>query len=63
MWVAAYGPKALKLTGEVGDGFILQLADPDIAEWMIKAVRAAAADRPGATRRRSSSASPPRLRR
>ena len=29
-------------TGEVGDGFILQLADPDIAEWMIKAVRAAA---------------------
>jgi len=43
VWVAAYGPKALKLTGEVGDGFILQLADPDIAEWMIKAVRAAAA--------------------
>ena len=24
----AYGPKALALTGEVGDGFILQLADP-----------------------------------
>ncbi|WP_250445258.1 TIGR03842 family LLM class F420-dependent oxidoreductase [Actinotalea sp. C106] len=39
MWVAAYGPLALKLTGEVGDGFILQLADPDIAAWMIKAVR------------------------
>ena len=29
MWVAGYGPKALALTGEVGDGFILQLADPD----------------------------------
>lgn len=42
MWVAAYGPKALALTGEVGDGYILQLADPDIAEWMIKAVRGAA---------------------
>ncbi|GHG43908.1 putative luciferase-like protein [Flavimobilis marinus] len=42
MWVAAYGPLALKLTGEVGDGFILQLADPDIAAWMIGAVRDAA---------------------
>ncbi|MEV6599625.1 TIGR03842 family LLM class F420-dependent oxidoreductase [Actinoplanes sp. NPDC051346] len=42
VWVAAYGPKALALTGEVGDGFILQLADPDIAAWMIKAVRSAA---------------------
>ena len=42
VWVAAYGPMALKLTGEVGDGFILQLADPDIAEWMIAAVRDAA---------------------
>jgi probable F420-dependent oxidoreductase len=39
MWVAAYGPLALKLTGEVGDGFILQLADPDIAAWMIRTVR------------------------
>jgi len=42
IWVAAYGPLALKLTGEVGDGFILQLADLDIAEWMIKTVRDAA---------------------
>ncbi|WP_191842911.1 TIGR03842 family LLM class F420-dependent oxidoreductase [Catellatospora chokoriensis] len=42
VWVAAYGPKALKLTGEVADGFILQLADLDIAAWMIKAVRDAA---------------------
>ena len=43
MWVAAYGPKALSLTGEVGDGFILQLADLSIAEWTIAAVRQAAA--------------------
>ena len=42
MWVAAYGPLALKLAGEVGDGFILQLADLDIAAWMIKTVRDAA---------------------
>ena len=43
VWVAAYGPKALALTGEVGDGFILQLADPDITAWTIKAVKDAAA--------------------
>jgi probable F420-dependent oxidoreductase len=43
LWVAAYGPNALKLAGEVGDGFILQLADPDIAAWSIAAVREAAA--------------------
>ncbi len=42
IWVAAYGPLALKLTGEVGDGFILQMADLDVAEWMIKTVRDAA---------------------
>jgi len=44
VWVAAYGPKALQLTGEVGDGFILQLADLSIAEWTIAAVRKAARD-------------------
>jgi probable F420-dependent oxidoreductase len=42
IWVAAYGPRALALTGEVGDGFILQLADPDITAWSVRAVRAAA---------------------
>jgi probable F420-dependent oxidoreductase len=44
IWTAAYGPKALALTGEVADGFILQLADPDITAWSIAAVRKAAAD-------------------
>ena len=43
VWVAAYGPKALALAGEVGDGFILQLADPDITRWTISSVREAAA--------------------
>ena len=42
VYVAAYGPKALALAGEVGDGFILQLADLAIAEWSIAAVRRAA---------------------
>ena len=37
IWMAAYGPKALKLTGEQADGFILQTADPDIARWTIGA--------------------------
>jgi probable F420-dependent oxidoreductase len=44
VWIAGYGPKALALAGEIGDGFILQLADPSITEWTIKAVRTAAAD-------------------
>ncbi|OIJ24243.1 TIGR03842 family LLM class F420-dependent oxidoreductase [Nocardioides luteus] len=44
VWIAAYGPLALKAAGEVGDGFILQLADPDITEWMIGAVKKAATD-------------------
>jgi len=42
VWVAAYGPLALTLAGEVGDGFILQMADLDVAEWMIRTVRNAA---------------------
>jgi probable F420-dependent oxidoreductase len=48
MWMAAYGPKALRLVGEQADGFILQTADPDIARWTIGAVRdaATAAGRP-----------------
>lgn len=43
IWVAGYGPKALALAGEVGDGFILQLADPDVTAWSVAAVRKAAA--------------------
>jgi probable F420-dependent oxidoreductase len=42
MWMAAYGPKALKMVGEQADGFILQTADPAIARWTIGAVRDAA---------------------
>ena len=42
VWMAAYGPKALRLVGEQADGFILQTADPDIARWTVGSVRAAA---------------------
>ncbi len=44
MLMAAYGPKALALCGSETDGFILQLADLTLAEWMIGAVKAAASD-------------------
>ncbi|MFG3546062.1 TIGR03842 family LLM class F420-dependent oxidoreductase [Streptomyces sp. NPDC047725] len=43
VWMAAYGPKALKMAGEEADGFILQLADLYLTEYMVKAVREAAA--------------------
>ena len=44
IWMAAYGPRALALCGSQTDGFILQLADVDIAAWTIGAVRAAAVE-------------------
>jgi probable F420-dependent oxidoreductase len=42
VWMAGYGPKALATVGEHADGFILQLADPQILEWTMGAVRQAA---------------------
>lgn len=44
VWMAAYGPKALTMAGRLADGFILQLADPFLTEWMVRTVRDAAAD-------------------
>lgn len=35
VWVAGYGPKALRLAGRVGDGIILQFADPALIEWCL----------------------------
>jgi probable F420-dependent oxidoreductase len=43
IWVAGYGPRALATAGEHADGYILQLADPQILEWTVAAVRSAAA--------------------
>ena len=42
MWVAGYGPKALAVAGRVGDGVIIQLADPEIITWIMDTARAAA---------------------
>jgi probable F420-dependent oxidoreductase len=39
IWVAGYGPKVLDLAGRVGDGVILQFADPDLIEWCIGFVK------------------------
>jgi probable F420-dependent oxidoreductase len=44
MWVAGYGPKALAVAGRVGDGVIIQLADPDIIQWIMETARAAAVE-------------------
>ena len=35
VWVAGYGPKALRTAGRIGDGVILQFADPDLIEWCL----------------------------
>jgi probable F420-dependent oxidoreductase len=39
VWVAAYGPKALRLAGRIGDGVILQFADPELIKWCLGFVR------------------------
>ena len=43
MWGAGYGPRALDCIGRHADGFVLQLADPQILEWTRVAVMEAAA--------------------
>ena len=42
MWGAGYGPRALDTIGRHADGFVLQLADPQILEWTRAAVMDAA---------------------
>jgi probable F420-dependent oxidoreductase len=42
MYVAGYGPKALAVAGRVGDGVIIQLADPEIISWIMDVARKAA---------------------
>jgi probable F420-dependent oxidoreductase len=38
IWIAAYGPKALHLTGRIADGVILQFADPNLIRWSLSFV-------------------------
>jgi probable F420-dependent oxidoreductase len=42
MYVAGYGPKALAVAGRVADGVIIQLADPQVIEWIMATARSAA---------------------
>src|SRR5881409_1558320 len=44
MQVAGYGPRALGVAGRVGDGVIIQLADPQIIQWIMETARKAAAE-------------------
>ena len=44
VWIAGYGPVALKLTGRVADGAMLQIGDPDLVRWFVSQVRSAAAE-------------------
>ncbi len=41
IWVAGYGPKALAAAGRVGEGLIVQLAEPSLCQWMGDAARTA----------------------
>jgi alkanesulfonate monooxygenase SsuD/methylene tetrahydromethanopterin reductase-like flavin-dependent oxidoreductase (luciferase family) len=43
VWVAAYGPKALKAAGEAADGLIIQLADPWLVKYFADQAKAAGA--------------------
>jgi probable F420-dependent oxidoreductase len=42
VYLAGYGPKALRLAGRVADGVIFQVADPFFIEWGMQHVRAGA---------------------
>src|SRR5262245_46723529 len=42
MYVAGYGPRALKVAGRHGDGIIIQLAEPELIEWIMGLARKAA---------------------
>ena len=42
VYVAGYGPKVLAIAGRRADGVIIQLADPEIVEWIVGQVRTAA---------------------
>jgi len=44
VWIAGYGPVALKLTGRIADGAMLQIGDPDLIRWFVSQVRTSAAE-------------------
>lgn len=44
VWIAGYGPVALKLTGRIADGSMLQIGDPDLIRWFTSQVRSSAVE-------------------
>jgi probable F420-dependent oxidoreductase len=42
VWIAGYGPVALKLTGRIADGAMLQIGDPDLIAWFASQVHESA---------------------
>ena len=44
VWIAGYGPVALKLTGRIANGAMLQIGDPDLVRWFVSQVRSSAAE-------------------
>jgi probable F420-dependent oxidoreductase len=44
IWVAGYGPKALRSAGRIGDGIILQFSDPHLIRWCLGFVKEGAAE-------------------
>ena len=44
VWIAGYGPVALRLTGRVADGAMLQIGDPALVRWFVSQVRASAVE-------------------
>jgi probable F420-dependent oxidoreductase len=44
VWIAGYGPKALRCAGRIGDGVILQFADPHLIKWCLGFVKEGAAE-------------------
>jgi probable F420-dependent oxidoreductase len=44
MYVAGYGPRTLRVAGRIGDGVVIQLADPEITRWIIERCQNAAVE-------------------
>lgn len=44
MYMAGYGPKALAVAGRISDGVIIQLADPEIIDWIMGMARQTAVE-------------------
>jgi len=44
VWIAGYGPVALRLTGRIADGAMLQIAEPDLVRWFADQVRTSASE-------------------